>query len=325
MNLKVQYMGLELENPLVAGSSPLTANIEGIEELCRNGIGAVVLKSIFEEQIIGEAALMQRYSDYTEAADYLRAYVGSDYVKSFTNLLKEAKRRVAVPIIASINCATDGSWTDYAQTIYESGADALELNIFFLPSTPDMDGGEIVSHYLRIVEKVAAAIDIPVSVKLSLRFSNILNLAQQIYVRRARGVVMYNRFFEPDIDIESMEFIPAERISSPKELRNSLRDIAVASAAVPALDIAASTGVHSGEDAVKAILAGAKTVQLCSTLLKNGTGIVGDIAAFMERWMERNGFEAVEDFRGLMNRKTRLGDPALERVQYMKYFPGTGV
>lgn len=322
MNLKVDYLGLQLRNPLVASSSPLTASVEKIEELYRSGIGAVVLKSVFEEQITGEATVLQRYNDYAEAAAYLRTYVANDYMKGFVSLIKEAKQRTDIPVIASINCASEGKWMDYAGKIQDAGADALELNIFFLPTNPKIEGGDIVDKYLRIVEKVVASTDIPVSVKLSMRFTNILRVAQQIYFRRAKGVVMYNRFFEPDINIDTMEYTAADGISSPKELHNSLRDIAVTSALVPGLDISASTGIHSGEDAVKAILAGAKTVQLCSTLLKNGTGVIGEITDFIGKWMDRNTFDDVSDFCGLMNKKERLDDPALERVQYMKYFPG---
>lgn len=321
----MQYLGLDLKNPFVASSSPLTASIEKIEELYKAGIGAVVLKSIFEEQITGEAAVLRRYNDYAEAAAYLRTYIGSDYVKSFTELIKEAKQRTDIPVIASINCATEGKWMDYARKIQEAGADALELNVFFLPTNPKIEGNDIVDKYLHLIEKVVSSVNIPVSVKLSMRFTNILNVTQQIYFRRAKGVVMYNRFFEPDIDIDKMEYVPADGLSSPKELHNSLRDIAVTSAIVPGLDISASTGIHSGEDAVKAILAGAKTVQLCSTILKNGMGAIGRMNDFVVEWMDRNTFDDVSDFCGLMNKKERLDDPALERVQYMKYFPGNGV
>lgn len=325
INLKTEYLGLELKNPLIASSSPLTASIERIEELYRSGIGAVVLKSIFEEQITGEATVLQRYNDYAEAAAYLRTYIANDYVKGFVELIRESKKRTDIPVIASINCATEGKWMDYARKIQEAGADALELNIFFLPTNPKVEGNDIVDKYLHLIEKIVSSLDIPVSVKLSLRFTNILNITQQIYFRRAKGVVMYNRFFEPDINIDTMEYTVAEGVSSPKELHNSLRDIAVTSAIVPNLDISASTGIHSGEDVIKAILAGAKTTQLCSTILKNGMGVIGQINDFVTSWMDRNTFDDLDDFRGLMNKKVRLDDPALERVQYMKYFPGTGL
>lgn len=325
MDLKVKYLGLDLKNTLIASSSPLTANIGKIKELYRNGIGAVVLKSIFEEQITGEAAVLQRYNDYAEAAAYLRTYVANDYMKGFVELIKDTKESTDIPVIASINCATEGKWVDYALKIQEAGADALELNIFFLPNDPKIEGGDIVDKYLHIIQTIVSLVKIPVSVKLSLRFTNILNVTQQIYYRKAKGVVMYNRFFEPDINIDTMEYTAADGISSPKELHNSLRDIAVTSAIVPGLDISASTGIHSGEDAVKAILAGAKTVQLCSTILKNGMGVIGEINDFILKWMDKNTFDDIGDFRGLMNKKMRLDDPALERVQYMKYFPGTGL
>lgn len=321
-DLSVSYMGLRLKNPLIAGSSPLTATADHIEDLARNGIGAVVLKSIFEEQITGEAAMVGRYSDYyPEAHDYLHAYLGADYMNSFTTLISEAKRRTDIPIIASINCMSEGKWLEFAGRITDAGADALELNIFFLPESKDEASDKIEARYLSIIDKVARMVNLPVSVKFSVRFTNIFHMLQQAYTRGARGAVMYNRFFEPDIDIERMEYIPAGELSTQAELHKSLRYIAIASSEIPGLDISVSTGVHTGADVVKSILAGAKATQLCSTLMLNGSKVIGDITSSLSAWMERNRFQAIDEFRGLMNRTTRPGDPLLERVQYMKTFP----
>ena len=321
-DLSVKYMGLRLKNPLIASSSPLTATAAHIEELARNGIGAVVLKSIFEEQISGEAAMRARYgNDSPEAADYLHAYLGADYMKGFIDLISEVKRKTDLPVIASINCMSKGKWVEYAGKIACAGADGLELNIFFMPDNETQASAEIESRYLGIIEAVTRSVDIPVSVKFSMRFTNIFHMMQTSFNRGVRGAVLYNRFFEPDIDIDSMEYVPASGLSTPAELHKSLRDVAIATAEIPGMDISVSTGVHSGADTVKAILAGARTVQLCSTLLINGMQVIGDIDAFLTGWMERNGFGTVDDFRGLMNRKERPGDPLLERVQYMKTFP----
>lgn len=320
-NLSVEYMGLTLKNPLIASSSPLTSTVDKIEELARSGIGAVVLKSIFEEQITGETAMLERYNDYPEAADYLMRYVGSDYMKSFITLIGEAKKRTDIPIIASINCANEGKWTEYAKAIADAGADALELNIFLMPVSEKQSSEEIERQYLRIVETVTAAIAIPVSVKLSMRFTNITHMAQEIYNRGAKGVVLFNRFFEPDINIETMEYVPADGLSTRSELHNSLRNVAITSAHVPGLDLSVSTGVHTGVDVVKSILAGASTVQLCSTILINGMKVITEINDSLTDWMDRNSFYTVDDFRGLMNKKVRIDDPLLERVQYMKTFP----
>lgn len=320
-DLSVKYMGLSLKNPLIASSSPLTATADKIEELARAGVGAVVLKSIFEEQISGEATMLERYSSYPEAADYLHAYLGADYLQTFIDLIAESKRRTDIPIIASINCTSGGKWIEYARKIADAGADALELNIFFLPVNANQSSDDIEAQYLNIVENVAKAVDIPVSVKLSMRFTNIVHMAQAIYNRGAKSAVFYNRFFEPDIDIERMEYIPADSISQPSELHKSLRYIAITTAVVPNLDISVSTGVYTGIDAVKSILVGAKGVQLCSTLLVNGLGVINEIKESIIQWMQRNNFNSVEDFCGLMDRKEKIGDPVLERVQYMKTFP----
>ncbi|MDR2885199.1 MAG: dihydroorotate dehydrogenase-like protein [Rikenellaceae bacterium] len=320
-NLSVKYLGLELSNPVIISSSPLTASAEKVAILAEHGAGTVVLKSIFEEQIMGETAMLERYSDYPEAADYLHAYVGSDYIAGYLDMIRECKQRVKIPVIASINCSTSDAWIDYARRIHEAGADALELNIFLLPTDADTDAGQIESRYLEIVGQVVAAVPIPVSVKLGTRFTNILNVARQIYFRRGRGVVMYNRFFEPDIDISSMTLTSADSLSSPAELRNALRTTALCSAAQPELDVAVSTGIHSGEDAVKAILAGASAVQVCSTVYQNGLGMINRINDFVANWMDKNSFEHVGDFRGKLDYKGVADAEVYQRVQFMRYFP----
>lgn len=319
-DLSAEYLGLKLRTPVIASSSPLTATPDKIAELADHGIGGVVLKSIFEEQIAGETAMLSRYHDHPDADDYLHAYIGSDYMRGFIELISESKKRTGLPIIASINCAEKGKWIEYARKITDAGADALELNIFFLPSGAGQTSSEIEARYFDIVGTVVKSIGIPVSVKLSMRFTNIIHIAQEIYNRGAKGAVLYNRFFEPDIDIENMEYVPADGLSARSELYKSLRYIAIASAAVPGLDLSASTGVHTGEDAIKAILAGARSVQLCSTIMIHGMNVIGEINAFIENWMQRNSFSRIDDFRGLMNRKVRV-DPLLDRVQYMKMFP----
>lgn len=321
IDLSVEYMGLRLENPLIASSSPLTATAPQIEELAAAGIGAVVLKSIFEEQIAGEAAMLERYTDYPEATDYLHGYLGADYMKGFFDLIADAKRHASIPVIASINCVSHGKWVEYAQRIADAGADALELNIFFLPRDERQSSAEIEERYLDIVDAVTQAVCIPVSVKFSMRFTNIFRMMQGAYNRGATAAVLYNRFFDPDIDVERMEYVPASGLSTPDELHKSLRYVAIASAEVPGMDISVSTGVHSGTDVVKTLLAGGTTAQLCSTLMINGLEVIGGMKAFMTGWMERNGFSQTSQFRGLMNKSGREGDPLLERVQYMKTFP----
>lgn len=320
-NLAVKYLGLELSNPVIVSSSPLTASADKVALISQHGAGAVVLKSIFEEQITGQAATMQRYSDYPEAADYLQNYLEYDYMQGYLDLISECKRTVQIPVIASVNCTIHGAWADYARRVQQAGADAIELNIFILPTDPDVMAGRIEAQYLDIAGRVAQAVDIPVSVKLSSRFTNVLSVVRQLGFRKTAGVVMFNRYFEPDIDIENMSLAAADSLSSPSELRNVLRWVALANAADPQTDISVSTGVHSGPDAVKALLAGAKTVQVCSAVYEHGLGVIGHMKSFLNGWMERKGFEDIDAFRGAMNFKGAADSDIYQRAQFMRYFP----
>lgn len=321
MALNVKYLGLELRNPVIVSSSPLTASVEKIIALEKHGAGAVVLKSIFEEQIMGEAAFLDRYNDYPEAADYLNAYLSSDYLAGHLALIAEAKQKVDIPVIASINCSTDGSWVDYAKSIERAGADALELNIFFLPTDARMTSAAIEERYLSVVNAVTSQLRIPVSVKLGMRFTNVLSICREIYYRGGKGVVMFNRFFEPNIDVNTMSMSTAESLSTNSELRNSLRWVGLCSSEIPMLDVAVTGGVHTGEDAVKALLAGARAVEICSTIYINGLDVIGQIAGYIEDWMSTHSFDAVADFTGKLNYNGSGDKQLFQRAQYMKYFP----
>lgn len=230
-------------------------------------------------------------------------------------------RTTGVPVIASINCivASEG-WGDYAAAMERAGASALELNVFLQPTDRHLTALEIEREYAATVRRVAEAVSIPVSVKLPMRLTNVLSVADSLLARGARGVVLFNRFFEPDIDIERMEFVPDTPYSTPSELRNVLRTAALCSAAVPQLDIAVSTGVHDGPAAVKALLCGARVVQVCSAIHEQGYGVIGTIGRFVDAWAARHGFDTLEEFRGRME-FGRAGDAVYQRVQYMKYFP----
>lgn len=279
------------------------------------------MKSVFEEQIMGEAAFLDRYNDYPEAADYLNSYLSSDYLAGHLALIAEAKQKVNIPIIASLNCSSDGTWLDYAKSIERAGADALELNIFFLPTDPRMSSAEIEEHYLKIVNTVTSQLRIPLSIKLGMRFTNVLSICREIYYRGGKGVVMYNRFFEPDIDVNTISLSTAESLSDSSELRNSLRWVGLCSSEVSMIDVAVSSGVHTGQDAVKAILAGAKAVEICSTIYINGIETIGRITKYMEEWMSEHSFETVSDFRGKLNYKGSGDKELFQRAQYMKFFP----
>lgn len=319
--MKAKYLGLDLSSPVVVSSSPYTASMTNIEQCVGRGAGAVVLKSIFEEQIVRHAASLDYASQgMGDSGEYLERYIGDAYKLEFLKLVADA-RTTGVPVIASINCiADDGTWSDYATAMEDAGASALELNIFLQPTDRHRSAQELEQEYADVVRRVTDAVKIPVSVKLPMRLTNVLAVADALLARKARGVVMFNRFFEPDIDVERMAFVAGNPFSEATELRNVLRSVALCSTALPQLDVAVSTGVHDGEAAVKALLCGASAVQVCSAIHEKGYNVIADINRFIDQWAERHGFESLAEFRGKMNYGNAEGD-IYQRVQYMKYFP----
>ncbi len=319
-NLEVSYMGLKLKNPVIAGSSGLTASVGKIRSLEEAGAGAVVLKSLFEEQINYEAGSLIINHDYPEAEDYIRNYTKSNSVENYLSLIEEAKKAVSIPVIASINCVSASDWVAFSKRIEEAGADGLELNVYLLPTDKFREPSEYEKIYYDLVSRVTAIIKIPVSVKLGNNFTNLLGVVDRIYALGAKGVVLFNRFYEPDIDIENMKLSTADVFSNPSDLRHVLRWTALVSDKVSLVDISASTGVHSWEALVKQLLAGAKTVQVCSLLYKSGLKEVTGLVRGLEGWMEKKGFNSVGEFRGKMSYR-RIPDPSVyERSQFMKYF-----
>ncbi len=323
-NLETTYLGLKLKNPLVAASSGLTGSVDKIVELEKAGVAAVVLKSVFEEQINNEVTSMlgndQQAMDYPEAEDYIKNYLRENTISKHLELLKEVKKAVQIPVIASVNCISSAEWTTIAKDFEEAGADALELNIFHVPTDRNEKPGEVEQLYIDVLKKVKNEVTIPVSVKFGVYHSNIVGMADKLKANGAAGVVMFNRFYEPDINLETLELISSEVFSSPADIRRTLRWVGLVSTKVGGLDIAASTGIHDGDAVVKQILAGAQVAQLCSTLYLNGasviTKMIDDLSKFMEKWS----FDKIEDFRGRLSYKN-IPDPLMyERSQFMKYF-----
>lgn len=318
--MKAKYLGLELSSPVIVSSSPYTSTVQHVEQCARQGAGAVVLKSIFEEQILREAASLERMQGYGDAGEYLERYLGDAYKNEFLQLVQGAAA-TGVPVIASINCVGAGdAWVEYARSMQQAGAAALELNIFLLPTDRHASAQQLEQAYADIVRKVAAEVTIPVSVKLPMRLTNVLAVGDALLARGARGVVLFNRFFEPDIDIEKMCFVAGDPFSEPSELRNVLRSTALCAHALPQLDVAVSTGVHDGEAAVKALLCGAAAVQVCTAIHLHGYEAIGTISRFVDEWAARHGFDTLNAFRGRMDYGLAEGD-VYQRVQYMKYFP----
>jgi dihydroorotate dehydrogenase (fumarate) len=327
-NLETTYLGLKLKNPLVAASSGITNSVEKIKKLEQAGIGAVVLKSVFEEQINNEVTGMllqdSHNSAYPEAEDYIRNYMRDNTVTRHVGLIKEAKKAVQIPVIASVNCVSASEWTTFAKDFQEAGADALELNIFYVPVDRHEKPGVIEQLYVDVLEKVKKEISIPVSVKIGLYHSNIIGMVDKLKANGAKGVVMFNRFYEPDIDLEKLELTSSEVFSSPVEIRHTLRWVGLVSSEVPEMDIAASTGIHDGKAVIKQLLAGAKVAQLCSTLYLHGNEVVSEMLDEMKEFMRKWNFKRIEDFRGRLSYKN-IPDPMVyERSQFMKYFAGKG-
>lgn len=318
--LETTYMGLNLKNPVIVSSSGLTSNVDSIKKLEDNLASAVVLKSLFEEQILHEAGSLSTQSDYPEADDYLRAYVTSNNVEKYLELIAKAKASVSIPVIASINCVSSSNWVDFAAKIQQAGANALEVNVFVLPTDSKKTAEDYEQVYFTLAEKLKNVISIPVSFKLGDHFTNPVRVVEQLWFRNVKGVVLFNRFFAPDIDINKMKVVSAEVFSNPADLRDTLRWVALTSNKVQKIDISASTGVHSGEAAVKLLLAGAKTVQVCSSLYRNGHSHLKLVVEQIEQWMTQKGYKSVDEFRGIMG-YGKVGDPAAyERSQFMKYY-----
>ncbi len=324
-NLETTYLGIKLKNPLVAASSGLTGSVDKIREMEHAGIGAVVLKSVFEEQINGEVGDMLARSsghgaDYPEADDYIQHYVRNNSLLKHTSLLTRVKQETGLPVIASINCVSSAEWTSFARDLEEAGADAIELNVFYLPVKRHQEAAEVEKIYTDVLQAVTAVTKIPIAVKIGSHFTNIVGMAEKLKANGARGVVMFNRFYEPDINLEKLELSASEVFSSPAELRHTLRWIGLVSSQVSNLDLAATTGIHDANAVIKQLLAGATVTQLCSTLYQNGPSVITRIKDGLQKFMDTWNFASIDDFRGRLSYR-KINDPMMyERSQFMKYY-----
>lgn len=319
IDLKTQYAGLTLRNPIIVGSSGLTNNAERNKEFEKAGAGAIVLKSLFEEQIEAQSDALMQDQDYPEAMDYIRGYVKANQINDYLNLIRESKQLCTIPIIASVNCYKADAWTDFARQIEEAGADALELNVFFM-ETGLQRVTDVEQLYARIIREVKKSVSIPVIIKLGKNFSNIPALVNTLKVNGADAVTMFNRFYQPDIDINNMQIVSGNVFSSHSDLSETLRWAAIVSGKVPGIDISCSTGVHDWEDVIKCLLAGAATVQMCSALYTHGGEIIAQILTCIEEWMHQVHYDSVSQYRGKLS-YANIPNPSLyERSQFMKYF-----
>lgn len=319
IDISVNYMGLDLKSPFIAASSGYTADIEKMIALTRLGAGAIVLKSLFEEQINGEADFIQSQSaEHPENADFIYRYVEDYSIDKYATLIKEAKKRCGIPIIGSINCFSSGRWTTFAKEIERAGADALEINIYSLPLSMHRESGDIEREYFHVISEITSSIKIPVAVKMGDNFTNICKFVSSMQGHGAKGAVLFNRFYTPDISLKTLDIISANPFSNKNEYLKELRWIAIVSSMVKGLDLSASSGVYDPSSAIKLLLAGAVTVQLCSVLYKQGPFIVGDFVEYLKQFIRSKGFQRVEDFRGMLNYGTISNPQGFERVQFLK-------
>lgn len=318
--IETEFAGLTLRNPIIVGSCGRTAKAANNKAFEDAGAAAVVLKSMFEETISRQAAVMSRSSDHSEAADYLDGYLRSNMLREYMELIRESKRLCRIPVIASINCYRAGEWADFAALVEKAGADALELDVMDICTSKAYNDGDFERRHVEILDSVRGIVKIPVIVKLGSNLSNPVNLAERLYAHGANAVVLFNRFYQTDIDIEKMEYASGSVFSAAADLASPLRWTGIVSAAVRNIDIAVSGGVHDGAAVVKSILAGASAVEVCSALYRHGSEWIGASLEYLDGWMELHNFASVSEFRGRLN----AADPAyasrLARTQFMRYF-----
>ncbi len=323
-DFSVTYLGLKLKNPLVVASSNLTADAAKIADCRKHGAGAVVLKSLFEEQILHDSGKMIQDLDmdsFTDAADFFKGTSQNYYMDEYLKLVEDVKKETDIPVIASLNCISDGRWISYAKDLQNMGADALELNVFIIPADMKQTSDQLEHIYESIVHKIKKTIDIPVSMKLGCHFTGMANVMGRLAKGGIDGLVLFNRFYKPDIDIERMKLIPAKVFSAAEEMALSLQWIALLSGELEC-DFSATTGIHDAKAVIKQLLAGAKTVQLCSALYKNGLEYISVILKDLGEWMDKHDFENIPAFCGRFSQQASDNPAAWERAQYIKALVG---
>jgi dihydroorotate dehydrogenase (fumarate) len=323
IDLTTNYLGLKLKHPVVPSASPLSDSLDKIKRLEDAGASAVVMYSLFEEQIVGESHLLDHYLSYgaesfAEALDYfpeMDSYNVGPH--AYLDLIRRSKESVQIPIIGSLNGVSTGGWVEYARMIQEAGADALELNIYYIPTDPALTGAEVEQMYLDVVHDVKANISIPLAVKVGPYFSSFANMAMRLAKAGADGLVIFNRFYQPDLDLERLEVVPNLTLSSAWELRTPIRWVSILYGRVP-VDFAVTRGVHSYEDVLKGVMAGANVTMMASELLRNGVGRIGLIVQEVARWLEEHEYHSLKQARGSMSQQNVAEPAAFERANYMK-------
>jgi dihydroorotate dehydrogenase (fumarate) len=323
MDLSTKYLGLKLKNPIVPSASPLSKKIGKIKEMEDAGASAVVMYSLFEEQLTHDALELHHYTSTTqnqhaEATSYFpeadEYFLGPEEYLEHIRKIKEA---VEIPVIGSLNGSTPGGWTDYAKKIEQAGADALELNVYLLAADINKSSADIEKIYMDILKSVKTSVSIPVAMKISPYFSSLGGFAKQLDENGADGLVLFNRFYQPDIDLEELEVIPNVLFSSPQSMRLPLRWIAILYGKIKA-DLAATSGIHSAEDVIKMMMVGANITQVFASLHMFGIGHIRSLLNDIEEWMDKHEYESIEQMRGSMSHKSVANPAAFERANYMK-------
>jgi dihydroorotate dehydrogenase (fumarate) len=322
-DLTTSYLGLPLKNPIVVSASPLSRDVPGIRRLEDAGAAAVVLPSLFEEQITQESRQLDHFLSYgvdsfAESLSYFpemeRYNTGPE---GYLDLIRQAKQAVEIPVIASLNGVSRGGWTRYARLMEEAGADALELNIYYIPTDPAIPGAGVERMYIDVIREVRESTQIQLAVKIGPYFSSIPHMAGRLASAGADALVLFNRFYQPDFDLENLEVVPHLVLSNSNELRLPLRWIAILYACIP-VEFAISSGVHTHEDLLKAVMAGANVAMMASALLDRGVDRIGEILRDTTRWMEEREYESVTQMRGSMSQRHVAQPAAFERANYMR-------
>jgi dihydroorotate dehydrogenase (fumarate) len=323
VDLTTSYMGLKLEHPIVASASPLSYTLDGIRRLADAGAAAIVMHSLFEEQLEHESKTLHHFLEYgtysySEALEYFpqpqQFRVGPD---EYLELIRKAKQSVNIPIIGSLNGASPGGWTRYAKLIEEAGADGLELNLYFVATNPAMTSADVESMYLSVLRDIREVVSIPIAVKLSPYFSSFANVASRFAGAGTNALVLFNRFYQPDFDLETLEVTPNLVLSQPNELRLPLTWIAILYGRVP-IDFALTSGVHSGLEVLKGLMAGANITMMTSELLSHGVQRIREVVREVRTWLETHEYVSVAQMRGSMSQQNVSNPNAFERANYMK-------
>ncbi len=318
-----KFAGLELKSPIIVGSSGLTASTKNLKSYEDNGAGAIILKSIFQEEILFEYNNWLKEAEKMgydrENSDYFDLQIKENNIDAYINLIQEAKKTVNIPVIASVNCVSTYEWIDFTKKIERAGADALELNIFYFPNSLNSNSAEIENEYLQIIKKVKESTSMPLIVKMSHYFTNLGVMIQKVDQLGVDGIVLFNKFTQPDIDIKTQKIMMSNTFSSSQDFAMPLRWIGV-TAGNTNCSLASSTGVHTGEELVKILLAGADASQVVSTIYKNGAEQIKKMNDFLINYLKENNFSALSDIKGLLSNKNVKQDNMYERVQFMKYF-----